>query len=126
MADYLSFAGGIPILDSESSNSEQKLNVADLTLEEEPIVQFNNSILELKSLATAPLPIPEASRKHPRDIASDEKLIKGSGLFIKRPWIPRCLDTKKWILKNVSLTRLQNPNVQDQYAESMCLPSDVL
>ena len=38
MADYLSFAGGILILDFESSDLEQELNVADLTLEEEPMV----------------------------------------------------------------------------------------
>ena len=76
--------------------------MADLTLEE-PIVQFNNPSLESKSLATAPLPAPEASRKCPRDVAQDEEeLIEGSGLFIKRPHIPGCPDTKKWILKNKS------------------------
>ena len=42
MANYLSFAGGIPLLDTESLESEEELNVADLALEEEPIVHFNN------------------------------------------------------------------------------------
>ena len=35
MADYLSFTDGIPISDAKSLDSEQELNVADLTLEEE-------------------------------------------------------------------------------------------
>ena len=84
MADYLSFADGIPLLDTESSDSEGELNVAELTLEEEPIVQFNNPSVVTESLATAPTPASEASKKHPQDIAPDEEeLIEGSGLFVK-------------------------------------------
>ena len=71
MVDYLSFTGRIPISDSESSDSEQELNVADLTLEEEPEVHFNNPSIESEDLATAPVPDPEVSRKHPRDVAPD-------------------------------------------------------
>ena len=54
MADYLFFAGGIPISDAESSGSDEELNVKDLTVEEEPEVQFNPSI-ESEDLATAPV-----------------------------------------------------------------------
>ena len=71
MVDYLSFAGGIPISDFESSDSEQELNVADLTLEEEPMVQFNNLNVKSESMATAHLPAPEASRKRPRDVGAN-------------------------------------------------------
>ena len=96
MADYLSFAGGIPFSDPESSDSEEELNIAELTLEEEPKVQFNNLVVAVESLATAPISAPEVSKKWPRDIAPDEEeLIEGSGLFVKRLWSPRCLDTKK-------------------------------
>ena len=70
--------------------------MADLTLEEELMVQFNNLNVESKSLATSLLTALEASRKHHRDVDPDkEKLIKGSGLFVKCPWIPECPDTRK-------------------------------
>ena len=86
MADYLSIAGGIPLSDPESSDSEGELNVAELAPEEEPEVQFNNPDVAVESLAIAPILAPEASRKQPRDIAPDEeKLIEGNGLFVKRP-----------------------------------------
>ena len=65
MADYLLFAGGIPISDFESSDSEQELNVADLTLEEEPEVQLNNPSIESEDLETDPVPGPKVSRKYP-------------------------------------------------------------
>ena len=86
MDDYLSFVGGIPISDAESSDSDEELNVADLTLDEEPKVHFNNPNTESENLATAPVSNPEVSRKRPRDVALDEEeLIEGSGLFAKRP-----------------------------------------
>ena len=86
MVDYFLFVGRISISDIEYSHSKEELNVADLTLEEKPVVQFNNPNVAAESLATAPLLIPEASRKRPRDIAPDEEeLIEGSGLFMKRP-----------------------------------------
>ena len=48
------------------------------------MVQVNNLNVDSESLATAPLPTLEVSKKHPRDIALDEKeLIEGSGLFVK-------------------------------------------
>ena len=87
MADYLSFASGIPISDVESSDSDEELNVADLTLdEEEPEVHFNNLNTESENLATTPVPDPEVSRKRPWDVAPDEEeLIEGNSLFMKRP-----------------------------------------
>ena len=86
MVDYISFAGGIPISNVESSDSDEELNVTGLSLEEEQEVQFNNTNIELENLATSPVPDPEVLRKCPRDIAPDEEeLIEGSGLFVKRP-----------------------------------------
>ena len=103
MADYLSFAGVIPLSDPESSDSKEELNVVELALEEELEVQFNNLDVTAETLATTPILAPEASRKWPRDIAPDvEELIEGSGLYIKCPRISRCPDSKKWILKNLS------------------------
>ena len=126
MANYLSFAGGIPLSDTESSDSEEELNVSDLALEEEPIIQFNNPSNATESLATAPIPALELFRKHPWDVTSDEEeLIEGSGLFVKRLHITGCPDSRKWILKNMNPTSFQNPDVQDQYIESMHLPLDV-
>ena len=58
MADYLSFTGGIPISDFESLDSEQELNIADLALEEEPEVQFNNPDVATESLTIAPVTAP--------------------------------------------------------------------
>ena len=87
MADYLSFASGIPISDVESSDSDEELNVADLTLDKEKLeVHFNNPSTESENLATAPVLDLEVSRKRPRDVAPDEEeLIEGNGLFMKRP-----------------------------------------
>ena len=74
MSDYLSFAGGVPISISESSDSDEELNVMGLTLdEEEPEVHFNNPSTELQDLATAPVPDPKISRKRPRADAQDEE-----------------------------------------------------
>ena len=74
MADYWSFADGIPLSDPESSDSEEELNVAELTLEEEPEVQFNNPNIAAESLATTPIPTSEASKKWPWDIARIPRL----------------------------------------------------
>ena len=68
--------------------------MADLTLEEELMVQFNNLNVESKSLATSLLTALEASRKRLWDVATEEEeLIEGNNLFVKRPCIPRCPDT---------------------------------
>ena len=102
--------------------------MADLTLEEEePTSQFDNLNVESESLVTAPIPAPEVSRKRPWNVAPDEEeLIKGSGLYVKRPQIPGCSDSRKWILKNLSPASLKNSDIRDHYAESLRFPSDVL
>ena len=70
MADYLFFVGGVPISVSESSDSDEELNVIGLTLdEEEPEVLFNNPSTESQNLATTPMPDPKVLRKRPRDDA---------------------------------------------------------
>ena len=126
MADYLLFAGRIPISDFESSDSEQELNIIDLALEEEPEVQFNNPDVVAESLAMAPVPTPKVSRKRPLDIAPDEEeLIEDSDLFMKRPHIPGCPDMKKWLMKNRSPTSFQDLDIQNHCAESLRFPSDV-
>ena len=58
MADYLSFAGGIPLSDTESSNSEEELNVSDLAIEEE-LPQYQT--FEDVPLLTYPLQIAPGS-----------------------------------------------------------------
>ena len=127
MANYLSFAGEIVLSDIESLDSDKELNVMDLALEEEPVIQFNCLGDATESLVTMPVQVPEAFKKWPRDMASDEEeLIEGSGLYIKCPRIPRCPDTRKWILKNMNPPSIQNLAVRDQYAESMRLPLDIL
>ena len=74
MADCLSFVGWVPISVSESSDSDEELNVTGLTLEEEDSeVHFNNPSTELQDLATAPVPDPKVSRKRPRADAQDEE-----------------------------------------------------
>ena len=94
MADYLSFAGGIPLSNIGSSNFEEELNVSDLALEEESVIQFNNPEVAAESLAITLVHILEVSKKHPRDVAPDEEeLIEGSGLFVKRPHLLECPDT---------------------------------
>ena len=55
MADYLLFVGEIVFSDTESSDYDKKLNVTDLTLEEEPVIQFNRPDNDTESLATAPV-----------------------------------------------------------------------
>ena len=101
MDDYLSFTGGIPISDAESSDSDEELNVMGLSLEEDPEVQFNNPSIKSENLATAHVPDSEVSRKHPRYVAPDEEeLIEGSGMFVKCPRILGCPDMKKWLMKN--------------------------
>ena len=43
-----------------------------------------------------PVHVLEVSKKCPRDIALDEEeLIEASDLFVKRPRIPGCSDTRK-------------------------------
>ena len=53
MADYLFFTGGIPLSDPEALYSDEELNITDLSLEEEPAVQFDNPNIESEDLATA-------------------------------------------------------------------------
>ena len=102
MADYLSFADGVPILDPESSDSDEELDVSGVNLdEEEPEVQFDDSNVDAEDLATAPQINPNSSRKRPRDDAEDEEeIFEGSGLFTKRPRIPGCPNMKECLIKN--------------------------
>ena len=103
MADYLSFTGEIVLSDTESLDSDKELNVMDLALEEEPVIQFNCLGDASESLVTAMVQVLKASKKRPRDMApNDEELIEGSGLYIKRPRISGCPDTRKWILQNIN------------------------
>ena len=90
MADYLSFADGVPISDPVSSDLDEELNVTGLTLDEEPQVRFNDPNLSMEDLATTLVPVPasftdpKVGQKCPRDDAqSEEELIEGSGLFAK-------------------------------------------
>ena len=61
MADYFSFADGVPISDPVSSDSDEELNLTDLTLDEEPEVRFNDPDLSMENLATAPVLVPVSS-----------------------------------------------------------------
>ena len=54
MANYLSFAGEIVLLDTKSWYSEKELNVKDLSLEEEYVIQFNHPGEVTEILASAP------------------------------------------------------------------------
>ena len=66
MVDYLSFADGVPISDPASSDSNEKLNISGINLdEEEPEVRFNDPNADLEVLATVPLTDPDSSRKRP-------------------------------------------------------------
>ena len=132
MADYLSFADGVPISDPVSSDSDEELNLTDLTLDEEPEVRFNDPDLSMENLATAPVPAPESStdpkvgQKYPRDDAqSEEELIEGSGPFAKRPRILGCPNMKKWLMKNKKHASLQDPDIRDHCVESLRFSSDV-
>ena len=101
--------------------------MADLSLEEKPEVQFNNPNVVAESLATAPVPAPDVSRKRAWEFApNEEELIEGSGLFVKRPQILGCPDMKKWIVKNKSPASLQDPDIRDHCAESLRFSPDVL
>ena len=55
MANYLSFAGGIVLSDTESSDSDKELNVMDLALKEESVIHFNQLGDDAKNLATTPV-----------------------------------------------------------------------
>ena len=127
MADYIFFAGGVPISVFESSDSDEELNVTGLNLEdEEPEVHFNDQNIESENLKTALEPKPEVSRKRPQDDAQDEEeLIEGSGFFAKRTCISGCPDIKNWLLKNRAPTSLQDPDIRDHCVESLFFPPDV-
>ena len=127
MADYLSFADGVPISDPASSDSDEELNISEINLdEEEPEVRFNDPNADLEVLATSSITDPDVSQKRPRDeVESEEELIEGSGLFAKRPRIPGCPDMKEWLLKNKNPASLQDPDIRDHCAESFRFPSDV-
>lgn len=131
MADYLTFAGGIIISDTESSNSEGEANITDLTVEEEPEVRFNPPTDVTQDLATNQIqrrvPTTEPIRKRPRDVApNEEELIEGSGLYIKHPRIAGCPDMRKFIVHKMIPPSLHNSEVRDQYAESLHLLADML
>ena len=129
MADYLSFADGVPISVPIPSDSDEDFNMEGVHLDnEEPEVRFNDPDIASDDLAVAPPSLPEVSRKRPRDnddAQNKEELIEGSGLFTKRPRIPGCPDMKKWLLKNKKPVSLQDPDIRDHCAESLRFPSDV-
>ena len=129
MADYLSFADGVPISVPVPSDSEEDFNMEGVDLDnEEPEVRFNDPDVASDDLAVAPPALPEVSRKRPRDVdgaQDEEELIEGSGLFTKRPRIPGCPDMKGWLLKNKKPASLQDPDIRDHCAESLRFPSDV-
>ena len=129
MADYLSFADGVPISVPVPSDSDEDFNMEGVDLdEEEPEVRFDDPNITSDDLAVAPPSLPEVSRKRPRDdddAQNEEELIEGSGLFAKRPRIPGCPDMKGWLLKNKKPVSLQDPDIRDHCAESLRFPSDV-
>ena len=127
MADYLSFADGVPISNPASSDSDEELNMSGINLdEEEPEVRFNDPNADSEVLATVSLTDPDSSRKRPRDdVEYEEELIEGSGLFAKQPRIPGCPDMKEWLIKNKKPTSLQDPDIRDHCAESLRFPPDV-
>ena len=87
MADYLSFADGVPISVPVPSDSDEDFNMEGVDLdEEEPEVRFDDPNITSDDLAVAPPSLPEVSRKRPRDdddAQNEEELIEGSGLFTK-------------------------------------------
>ena len=129
MADYLSFADGVPISVPALSDSDEDFNMEGVNLdEEEPEVRFDDPNVASDDLAVAPSSNPEVSRKRPRDdddAHNEEELIEGSGLFAKRPRIPGCPDMKEWLLKNKKPVSLQDPDIRDHCAESLRFPSNV-
>ena len=55
MADYLSFADGVPSSDPVSSDSDEELDVSGVNLdEEEPEVRFDDPNVDAEDLAAAP------------------------------------------------------------------------
>ena len=129
MADYLSFADGVPISDPVSSDSEEDLDISGVNLdEEEPEVRFNDPCIESEDLAVTPISNLEASRKRPRnddDAQNEEELIEGSGLFAKWPRISGCPDMKEWLMKNKKPASLQDSDIRDHCAEYLRFPSDM-
>ena len=129
MADYLSFADGVPISVPALSDSDEDFNMEGVNLdEEEPEVRFDDPNVASDDLAVALSSNPEVSRKRPRDdddAQNEEELIEGSGLFAKRPRIPGCPDMNEWLLKNKKPVSLQDPDIRDHCAESLHFPSDV-
>ena len=129
MADYLSFADGVPISVPVPSDSDKDFNMEGVDLnEEEQEVRFDDPNITSDDLVVAPPALPEVSRKRPRDddgAQDEEELIEGSGLFTKRPRIPGCPDMKGWLLKNKKPVSLQDPDIRDHCAESLRFPSDV-
>ena len=62
MADYLSFADGVPISDLVSSDSEEDLDISGVNLDEEkPEVRFNDPSMDSEDLVVAPTLNPEAT-----------------------------------------------------------------
>ena len=54
MADYISFADGVPISDPVSSDSEEDLDISGVNLDEEdPEVRFNDLSVDGEDLAAA-------------------------------------------------------------------------
>ena len=108
----------ILLSDDDIQEEEQEQEIADLTLEQKELDLETNPI-EVRA--------PKSSKKGIRDIDPDEEeLGEGSGFFVKRPWILGCLDMKKWILQKIHPLSIQNSKVRDQYADSLCLPADIL
>ena len=72
MADYLSFADGIPILDPIPADSDKEFDMSGVNLDEVeepgvPEVRFNDPTVEAEDLVIAPTSSPELSRKRPRE-----------------------------------------------------------
>ena len=133
MADYLSFADGIPLSDPIPADSDEEFDMSGVNLDEAeepgvPEVRFNDPTVEAEELVIAPPSSLEPSRKRPReddDFQDREELIEGSGIFAKRPRLPGCPDMKEWILKHKRPASLQDPDIRDHCAESLRFPSDV-
>ena len=127
MADYLSFADGVPISDPVSSDSEEDLDISGMNLdEEEPEVRFNDPSVDAEDLVAASQINLDSSRKCWLDDAEDEEeIFEGSGLFAKRPRISGCPNMKEWLIKNKKPASLQDPDIRDNCAESLHFLPDV-